>query len=93
MRGFRNCNNVGNYPLTKIQLERGFKLIAELSKKYNIPMTPQTVMTHYEFGKTHPKTSSVGKIDIIYLPSYPWIAKDDVGSFIRSKAKWYATKV
>lgn len=76
------------YPLTKIQCERCFKLIAELSKKYNIAIDPQTVMTHYEFGKAHPQTSSAGKIDITILPSY-LVSSDKVGDFIRSKSRWY----
>jgi hypothetical protein len=90
MMGFVSPNKVGKYPLTKVQCERCFKLIAELSEKYNIPITPQTVMTHYEFGKKNPKTSSAGKIDIVFLPPYSWVAKDDIGAFIRSKARWYA---
>ena len=36
MAGFSSSKNVGKYPLTKVQCERCFKLIAELSKKYNI---------------------------------------------------------
>lgn len=90
MYGFKSKKDVGKYPLTKIQCERCFKLIAELAKKYNIAITPQTVMTHYEFGLKHPQTSSAGKIDIIYLPPYGWLDKDDAGSFIRSKSKWYS---
>lgn len=76
------------YPLKKTQCERCFKLIAELSKKYDIPITNQTVMTHYEFGQKNPKTSSFGKIDITVLPPY-LISSDKVGDFIRSKARWY----
>ena len=67
-------------------------LCAQLCEKYNIKVSPSNVMTHYEFGKNNPKTSSAGKIDIIYLPPYPWVAKDDVGSFIRSKIRWYKIK-
>lgn len=77
------------YPLTKIQCERCFKLIAELSKQYNIPITPQNVMTHYEFGLKHPETSSRGKIDIIWLPPYGQMTVGEIGKFIRSKIRWY----
>lgn len=80
------------YPLTKIQCERCFKLIAELSKKYNIPITPQTVITHYEFGLKHPNTSSAGKIDITRLPEYSYLRANEIGDFIRSKARWYFAK-
>lgn len=66
--------------------------MCKTGKKYDLDITPQTVMTHYEFGLKNPKTSSAGKIDIIYLPPYPWVSKDEVGSFIRSKIKWYKSK-
>lgn len=89
MAGFKNKNSQGDFPLTKIQFESTMKLCADLIKKYNIKITPETIMTHYEFGQKHPETSSYGKIDIILIPSYPWISKDDIGSFIRSKIRWY----
>ena len=79
--------------LTKVQVERCFKLIAELSKQYNIPIEHNTVMTHYEFGLSHPKTSSAGKIDIVYLPPYPELKSSEIGDFIRNKAKWYFNKI
>ena len=79
--------------LTKIQVERCFKLIAELSKMYKIPITPDTVMTHYEFGQKHPKTTSAGKIDIVWLAPYPEIKANEVGNFIRNKANWYLTRI
>ncbi len=93
MAGFTNRKNVGKYPLTKVQCERCFKLVAELAKKYNICITHDTVMTHYEFGRKHPKTSSGGKIDIIYLPPYPDIDQGKIGDFIRNKARWYLTNL
>ena len=85
---FRNSPDA----LTKKQCERCFKLIAELSKMYKIPITADTVMTHYEFGQTHPKTTSAGKIDIVYLPPYPELKASEIGDFIRNKAKWYLSK-
>ena len=89
MFGFIGKNNVGKYPLTKIQCERMFKLCADLSKKYNIFVSHSNIMTHYEFGIKNPKTSSAGKIDIVYLPPYPELSKDKIGDFIRGKIKWY----
>lgn len=77
------------YPLTKIQCERCFKLIAELAKQYNLQINSQTVMTHYEFGLKHPNTSSAGKIDITWLPPYSFLRANEIGDFIRNKAKWY----
>lgn len=89
MYGFTSPNHLGNDPLTKIQCESLFKFCAKLSKKYAIPITTNTILTHYEFGLQHPTTSSKGKIDIIYLPPYPNIKKENIGNFIRNKIKWY----
>ena len=79
--------------MTKKQFEAGMKLCAQLAIKYDIEITPQTVMTHYEFGKKNPNTTSAGKIDITYIPPYPWVDKNDAGSFIRSKIKWYKNQI
>jgi hypothetical protein len=93
MSGFKNKDNPGNYPLKKIQCEVAFNFIAGLCKKYKIPVTPMNVFTHKEFGESHPKTSSKGKIDICYLPAFPEISPDEMGNFIRSKIKWYLEKI
>ncbi|MCI1273882.1 MAG: N-acetylmuramoyl-L-alanine amidase [Clostridiaceae bacterium] len=93
MAGFKNKNSVGHYPITKNQFEATMRLCAELCKKYKIEVTQSTVFTHYEFGKRNPNSTSAGKIDIIFIPPYPWVAELDVGSFIRSKIKWYLTHI
>lgn len=93
MAGFVSKNAVGRYPLTKKQCEATFKLCADLCKKYNIPVTSSTVMTHYEFGLKHRNTSSCGKIDIIYLPPYPEQEQSKIGDFIRAKIRWYYNKI
>jgi len=93
MCGFSGAKSVGDYPLTKIQCETMFQLVAKLCKKYKIQITPQTVLTHYEFGQAHRDTTSYGKIDIIFMPPYPWVAKEDCGSYIRSKIRWYYEKL
>lgn len=92
MYGFKDKKHAGSYPFTKIQFEAAMQLCAKIAKKFNIPITKTTVLTHYEFGKTHPKTTSAGKIDIIYLPPYPWVAREAVGDFIRTKIRWYLQK-
>lgn len=81
------------YPLTKIQCERCFNLIAEIAKQYNIPIVADTVMTHYEFGLKHPNTTSAGKIDITWLPAYSHLKANEIGDFIRNKANWYKIKL
>lgn len=77
------------FPLTRTQLERGFKLCAELCKKYSIPIDKAHVFTHYEFGVLHPNTSSAGKIDITYMHPFPAENKTTCGDFIRNKIRWY----
>ena len=93
MCGFRSADFCGDYPIVKIQFEACMKFVAELCKKYNLKVTKGTVLTHYEFGLDNPHTTSFGKIDICYLPPYPWVAKKDVGSFIRTKVRWYLEKI
>lgn len=93
MAGFKSATDCGKYPITPVQLEACFKLCAELCKKYALNINPITVMTHYEFGKRNPQTSSAGKIDITYLPSYPDIEKDKIGDFIRAKVRYYYLKI
>ena len=89
MYGFQSKANCGYFPISKVQFEACMKFIAELCLKYKLEVSNLTVLTHYEFGRLNPKTSSAGKIDITYLPPYSWVAKDDVGNFIRSKVRWY----
>ncbi len=93
MFGFKSRTAVGNFPIGKVQFEACMKLCAEICQKYNLGVNSQTVLTHYEFGIANPKSTSSGKIDIIYLPPYPWVAKEDVGSFIRTKVRWYREKL
>ena len=93
MFGFSSPLNVGRFPLTKIQCETGFNLGARLIQKYNLNLNnPLTIQTHYGFGQRNPKTLSAGKIDIIYLPPYPEIKKDEIEKFIRNKVRWYFEK-
>lgn len=89
MYGYKNPKQVGDYPITAVQFERTMKLCAELLAQYKLPISPTTLMTHYEFGQQHPQTTSYGKIDITYLPPFPNIHQNDIGAFIRSKVKWY----
>ena len=81
------------FPLTRVQLEKGFKLCADLSKKYNIPIDKKHIFTHYEFGITHPHSSSSGKIDITYMHPFPNENKNTCGDFIRAKILWYSKNI
>ena len=79
----------GKYPIKKVQLEAFLQLCARLSLKYDIEVTKKNVFTHFEFGLEHPQSSSAGKVDIAYLPPYPSVLPHEVGSFLRSKIRWY----
>lgn len=85
MCGYQSRTSVGKYPLTKVQCETAFNLLAKLCRDYNI--NPQNIMTHYEFGVAHPVSTSHGKIDITYLPPYPTIQTSEVGGFIRNQVR------
>lgn len=90
MFGFSSRLNAGRFPLTKIQCEAGFSLGAKLVKQYALDLNnPLTVQTHYGFGIRNPRTTSAGKIDIVYLPPYPNLKKEEIEPFIRNKVKWY----
>ena len=50
MTGYKSPARSGQYPITNVQFESCMNFCAQLCQKYNIDITPQTVMTHYEFG-------------------------------------------
>lgn len=77
------------YPITSQQIELAFELMAELCIKYNIKI--EEVQTHYERDQKLGKNKS-GKVDILFIPSYPQIKPQDVGNFIRNKVSWYKSK-
>ena len=94
MFGFHNRQNTGNYPLTKKQCEVGFELGARLIKKYNLNINEElTIQTHYGFGKRNPKTTSCGKIDIIFLPPYPDITSLKIINFFKRPLYFTSDKV
>lgn len=82
-----------NYPLTHRQLEAACKLGAELSYKYGIPITNKTILTHSEFGNSHPHTTSYGKVDINELPCVCVWGREACGDWIRNKVNWYKSKI
>lgn len=62
--------NAGRYPLTRAQWEMLPKVLADLSVRYAIPVTPQTVLSHAEVEKTL-GVSQAGKWDVAALPFDP----------------------
>lgn len=92
MFGFDLKNKQTKYPLTQKQVESMCAKVAELCTKYGILISDKTVFTHYEFGQTHPKTTSCGKIDFTYLPYLPNLQKERIGNYLRNKIQWYQIK-
>lgn len=81
------------YPIKRKQIEAACKLAAELCNKYGIRITNRNVITHAEFGKQNPHTTSNGKIDINNLPCVAVYGVDNVGNWIRNKVAWYRSKI
>ncbi len=81
------CRRDINTPPTKKQVEAMCNLAAQLCMTYNLQ--PKQCLTHAEFGKQHPKTSSAGKIDINYLPYIGLRGIEEVGDYLRNKVLWY----
>lgn len=100
--GGGNTGNIGvsmcsmydtRFPITRKQLEATCKLVAELSKKYGIPINNKTIITHAEFGKANPHSTSYGKIDINKLPCVAVYGIKECGDWIRNKVNWYRSKL
>lgn len=81
------CRRDINTPPTKKQVEAMCKLAAQLCIAYGLQ--PKQCITHAEFGKQHPKTTSAGKIDINSLPYIGLRGVEEVGDYLRGKIKWY----
>lgn len=60
----------GKYPITREQWDLALKAIADLSKRYNIPVTPQTILTHAEV-QTNLGIAQKNKWDITRLVFMP----------------------
>ena len=100
--GGGNTGNIGvaicamfskDYPIKRKQIEACCKLCAELCEKYGIRITNRSVLTHAEFGKLFPHTTSYGKIDITNLPCVAIYGVDNVGNWLRNKIQWYRSKM
>ena len=75
--------NAGKYPLKEKQLAATVKLVADLCKKYNIPVTDKTVLTHAEVQPNLGITQR-GKWDITRIPFKPeLVGHKACGDYIR----------
>ena len=69
MSGFKSPSYVGDFPITPIQFESCMDFCAQLCLKYSLNITPDTVMTHYEFGQKNPKNIQFWKNRYYSSPS------------------------
>ena len=76
---------------TKKQVETMCKLAAQLCITYGLQ--PKDCITHAEFGKRYPKTSSAGKIDINSLPYAKVQGIKECGDYLRNKTQWYYNQI
>ena len=91
MAGFDLKNKKTQYPLTQKQVETLCCFTGYLSNLYGIPISENSVFTHYEFDRRQKKKQ--GKTDITFLPYIPTLSSDEVGSYLRKKAVWYKQKI
>jgi len=85
------CRKDINTPPTQKQVEAMCKLAARMCYLYGLK--PEQCITHAEFGLTHPKSSSAGKIDINALPYANISGIRKTGDYLRNKTRWYYMKL
>lgn len=74
----------GPDPITKSQFDRTLALVAQLAVAYQIPVTPQTILTHAEV-QDNLKIQQRGKWDITILPwDHTVNSAKEVGDLLRS---------
>lgn len=79
----------GDYPLTDKQVDALCLLVAALSTKHSVPVTPETVLTHAEVQPTL-GVKQRNKWDITVLPGMNKVQDPrKVGDILREKIKGY----
>ncbi len=75
--------NPGRFPMVEVQWRRMAELAAELCKHYDIPVTPKTVLGHFEV-ESNLGIAQRGKWDPGFLPWEPALGASEVGSRFRN---------
>jgi N-acetyl-anhydromuramyl-L-alanine amidase AmpD len=77
--------NAGGFPIRDIQVDALVRLTADVCRRYGIPITPRTVLTHAEVQPTL-GVKQAGKIDIMWLPGMASMQDPvAVGNILRGK--------
>jgi N-acetyl-anhydromuramyl-L-alanine amidase AmpD len=81
--------SAGKYPITKAQVEAMTRLVSDLSERYDIPITPETILTHAEVEPTL-GVKQRGKWDVTWLPGMDQAGNARaVGDLLRQKVRDY----
>lgn len=85
--------NAGDYPMTQAQWDKMVVVVADLCWRYDIPVTPRTVLSHAEVQGTL-GIKQRGKWDIAALPFDPTFPKTApaVGGRLRAAVRAEMTK-
>jgi N-acetyl-anhydromuramyl-L-alanine amidase AmpD len=88
MLGAEGPDKLGSYPLTNLQWDACMALVKRLAAKYNIPVTPSTILSHAEVHSILGIKQN-GKIDISFgVPGKPELKTARAcGNYIRSLVK------
>ena len=78
--------NSGNFPMKRVQWETMIEVVAELCKKYNIAITPTTVLGHGEVEKNIGVLQN-GKWDPMKLSFASQLTKAQVGTKLRTEVQ------
>lgn len=82
-----NPFKAGKYPMTKIQWDRMIDLVADLARKYRIPVEPHTILSHAEVQVTL-AIPQAGKWDFTRLAFEPSIkGAREIGNLLRAEVR------
>lgn len=76
----------GPCPMTELQWDTMVQVAAELSRFYNIPVTPQTILGHGEVEANLGRKQK-GKWDPMILPWAPHMTRTEVGFLLRKSVE------
>jgi hypothetical protein len=81
--------SAGKYPITDAQVKAMTRLVSDLSERYDIPITPETILTHAEVEPTL-GVKQRGKWDVTWLPGMDQAGNARaVGDLLRQKVRDY----
>ena len=86
MFGAISVTDYGAFPITEVQFNSMCKGIARLCKKYGIPVTPKTVLSHAEVT-ANLGIKQRGKWDIAVLPFAKLTTAASCGDFMRARVR------